>query len=178
MKGDCAVEISRNLNDLRQQLFYAILAVIAQVFLLLAFSWNVVVIIVCTILNIVLLLIGLADWLYFSRKIILDLYGCTFISSRGTKKFTWEEIHLQHIENSSFLFGDSEIPGEGVILSVKPISKPVNIGAMTYCRFTHPGTSVFIRFSSPFDRLIRTSAKFVYRGFVAEKDEILSFLRR
>ena len=66
---------------------------------------------------------------------------------------------------------------EGVILSAKPISKPVHIGAMTYCRFTHPGTSVFIRFSSPFDRLIRTSAKFVYRGFVAEKDEILSFLR-
>ena len=177
MKGDCAVEVSGEVNDLRQQLVFAILAVIAQVFLLFALSWNVVVIIVCIILDILLLLVGLVDWLYFSRKIILDAYGCTFVSSRGTKKFTWEELHLQHTENSSFLFGDSEIPGEGVILSAKPISKPMHIGAMTYCRFTHPGTSVFIRFSSPFDRLIRTSAKFLYRGFVAEKDEILSFLR-
>ena len=177
MKGDRAMEVSGDVNDLRQQLVFAILVVIAQEFLLFAFSWNVVVIIGCIILDILLLLVGLVDWLYLSRKIILDAYGCTFVSSRGTKKFSWEEIHLQHTENSSFLFGDSEIPGEGVILSVKPISKPVHIGAMTYCRFTHPGTSVFIRFSSPLDRLIKTSAKFVYRGFVADKDEILSFLR-
>ena len=172
------MEISGNSADLRQQLVFAILAVIAQVFLLFALSWNVVVIIVCIILDILLLLVGLVDWLYFRRKIILDAYGCTFVSSRGTKKFTWEEIHLQHTENSSFFFGDSEISGEGIILSVKPISKPAHIGAMTYCRFTHPGTSVFIRFSSPsFDRLIRTSAKFVYRGFVADKEETLSFLK-
>lgn len=171
------MEVSREVNDLRKQLVFAILAVIAQVFLLFALSWNAFVIIVCIILDFLLLLVGLVDWIYFSRKIILDAYGCTFVSSWGTKKFTWEEIHLQHTENSSFLFGDSEIPGEGVILSAKPISKPVQIGAMTYCRFTHPGTSVFIRFSSPSDRLIRTSAKFLYRGFVAEKDEILSFLR-
>ena len=178
MKEDYALEVSGNVDDLRQLLVFAILAVIAQVFLLFALSWNVVVIIVCIILDILLFIAGLVDWLYFSRKIILDAYGCAFVSLRATKKFTWEEIHLQHAENSLFLFGDSEIPGEGIILSVKPISKPMHIGAMTYCRFTHPCTSVFIRFSSPFDRLTRTSAKFVYSGFVADKDEMLDFLRR
>ena len=172
------MEVSGDVVDLRQLLIFAILAAIAQVFLFFALSWNVVIIIACIILDILLFIAGFVDWLYFSRKIILDAYGCAFVSLRATKKFTWEEIHLQHTKNSSFLFGDSEIPGEGVILSVKPISKPVHIGAMTYCRFTHPSTSVFIRFSSPFDRIIRTSAKFVYRGFVADKDEMLDFLRR
>lgn len=172
------MEVSGSLDDLRQLLVFAILALIAQVFLLFVLSWNEVVIIVCIILDFLLLIVGLVDYLYLNRKIILDVYGCTFVSNRATKKYTWEEINLQHTENALFFFGDSEIPGEGVILSVKPISKPVHIGAMTYCRFTHPSTSVFIRFASPFDRLKRTSAKFVYRGFVAEKDEILSFLRR
>lgn len=172
------MEVCGDVVDLRQLLVFAILAAIAQVFLLFALSWNEVVIIVCIILDVLLFIVGLVDWLYFSRKIILDAYGCAFVSLRATKKFTWEELHLQHTENSSFLFGDSEIPGEGVILSVKPISKPVHIGAMTYCRFTHPCTSVFIRFSSSFDRLTRTSAKSVYRGFVADKDELLDFLRR
>lgn len=171
------MEVSGEVNDLRQQLVFAILSVIAQVFLFFALSWNAVVIIVCIILDILLLLVGLVDWLYFSRKIILDAYGCTFVSSRGTKKFTWEEIHLQHTENSSFLFGDSEIPGEGVILSAKPISKPVQIGAMTYCRFAHPNTSVFFRFKSPLDRSNRPYAKFVYRGFVTDKYETLNFLQ-
>lgn len=177
MKGDFAVEVSGNFDDLQQLLVYALLAVIAQVFLLLLMSWNGFVIVVCIILDIFILLAGLVDWLYISRKIILDIHGVAFVSKSATKTFSWEEMHLQYTKNSSFLFGDSEIPGEGVILSTKPISKPVHIGAMTYCRFTHPCTSVFIRFSSELDRLPETSAKFVYRGFVADKGEILKFLK-
>lgn len=172
------MEVYGNRADLRQLLVFAILAAIAQVFLLLILAWNEVVIIVCIILDILLLVSGLIDVLYFSRKIVLDVYGCTFVSIRAAKKFSWAEIHLQYTINSSFLFGDSEDPGEGVILSLKQISKPAHIGAMTYCRFTHPITSVFIRFTSPLDRLTRTSAKFIYRGFVADKDEIISFLKQ
>lgn len=171
------MEVSGNVADLRQLLVFDILAVIAQVYLLFVLSWNEVVIIACIILDIFLLFVGLVDWLYFSKKIILDAYGCTFASIRATKKFTWEEMHLQYTDNTAFLFGDSEIPGEGVILSANPILKPMHIGAMTYCRFTHPSTSVFIRFTSPFDVLTRTSAKFVYGGFVADRDEVLGYLR-
>ena len=69
--------------------------------------------------QLLLLLVGLVDWLCFKRKIILD----------------------------------------------------------AYCRFTHPSTSIFIRFSSPLDRLARTSAKFIYKGFVADKDELLEVLK-
>lgn len=163
-------------DDLRQLLFFVVLVVIAQAFLLFVLSWDNIVVTACIILDVLLLIAWIVDWLYFSKKIILDTYGCTFVLGRVTKKLAWKEIHLQHVENSSFFFGDSEIPGEGIILSIKPISKPVHIGAMTYCRFTHPATSAFIRFSSPFDRLTRTSAKLIYRGFVADKDEMLSFL--
>lgn len=170
------MEISGSVDDFRAKLLFTVLAVTAQVFLLFVLSWNIVVIITCISLSIFLLIELFVDWLYFSRKVILDACGCTFVLGRATKNFKWEEIHLQYTDNKSFLFGDSEIPGEGVILSTKPISKPVNIGAMTYCRFTNPSTSVFIRFTAPFDKFRISYAKFVFRGFVADKNEVLSFL--
>jgi len=142
-------------------------------------SWNNIVIIVCAVLDVLLFIVGFIDWVYFSRTILLTSYGCTFILGKRTKEFTWDEMHLELVENSSFFFGDSEIPCEGVILSVKPILKPLCVGAMTYCRFSHPSASVFVRFASPSDeKLIRTSGKFIYRGFVANKDEILCFLAK
>ena len=177
MKEHYEVKVFSDVRDLRQLLVFAILAVIAQVFLLFVLSWNVVAIVVCIILSILILILGLVDWLYFSRTVILDAYGCTFISFFATKKFSWESIYLLQTENSSFFFGDSEIPGEGVILSVKPISKPLHIGAMTYCRFTHPSTSIFIRFISPLDRFKKTYAKFIYTGFAANKEDMLSLLQ-
>jgi hypothetical protein len=167
------VKITRDVSDLKQILFSAILAVIAQGILLFTLSWNVVAVIGCVILDILLFITGLADWIYFSREIILDAYGCTFVLNGVTKRFDWEEIELRHTENAWFFFGDAEIPGEGIILSAKPISKPEVIGAMTYCRFTNPSTSVFIRFSG----VTKTSAKLVYRGFVADKAELLDFLK-
>ena len=172
------MELSSDLTVFRKLLFFAVFAVIAQVFLLFVLLWNYMAIIVCIVFDLLLLIAALIDWLYFSRRIILDGYGCSFVSFGVTKKYTWEEINIKYTDNTSFFFGDSEIPGEGVILSVKPISKPVNVGAMTYCRFTHPRTSVFIRFSSPFDSYKKNFAKFVYRGFVANKNKILSLLRR
>ena len=172
------MEIKGDVSDLRELLFYDILVVIGQVFLLFVLSWNVVAIMVLIILDILLLPAWIVDRLYLSRKIILDECGCTFVSSMGIRKFRWEEIYLHHTKNSSYLYADSEIPGEGIILSVKPISKQMHIGAMTYCKFTHPRTSVFIRFSSSFDRLKRTSGKFVFGGFVADKDKLLGFLKQ
>lgn len=170
--------ISANQSDLRGLIVYCLLAVIAQVFLLCVLNWNEVVIAVCVIVDFMLLLNGIADWLYFSRRIILDVYGCTFASIGATQVFPWRDIYIQYVDNVSFLFGDSEILGEGVILSAKPISKPTHIGAMTYCRYTHPSKSVFIRFGSPFDKAINSSAKFIYKGFVADKGEILTILNR
>jgi len=181
-KENYEVKIVSNDYDLRQLLFFAVLAVITQVFLLFDLSWNIIAVIGCIIISVFLLIIGGADWLYFNRTVILDAQGCTFTSFFATKKFSWESIYLLRTENSSFLFGDSEIPGEGVILSINPISKPLRIGAMTYCRFTHPSTSVFIRLvtsmdQSKIDRLKNTSAKLIYTGFVADKEEILCLLQ-
>ena len=142
------MEISGSISDLQKILFYSILAVIAQVYLLVVLSWNKTAIIVCIVLDIVLLLAGIIDYLYFSRKIILDVSGCSFVSRRATQKYTWRELYVQHTENPPYVFKDGEIPGEGVIISKHPIPKPLRIGAMTYCRFVHPSTSVFISFIS------------------------------
>lgn len=177
MKEYYEVKIFSNAQDLQALLVYAILAVIAQIFLLFVLSWNIVAIVGCIIISILLLISGIVDWLYFKRTVILNAYGCTFISSFATKTFSWESIYLLHTKNSSFFFGNSETHGEGVIISVTPISKPMRIGAMTYCRFTHPATSVFIRFKTPLDESRKTSAKFFYTGFTANKTDILSLLQ-
>lgn len=171
------MEISSDISDWKEILFFEFLAIAAQLFLLFVLSWNIIAIIACTIITVFLVLDGYTNWLYLNRKILLDNIGCTFISSKTVSKFTWNEIYLQRSENSSYLFGDSEIPGEGIILSAQPIKKPAGIGAMTYCRFTHPSTSIFIRFSSPLDQTKRTAAKFVYGGFIADKDALLSFFK-
>ena len=171
------IKIAGNVQDLIESLVFVILAVIAQVFLLFVLSWNVVVIVVCIILSVILLITAIVDCLYFSRTVILNADGCTFISFFTTKKFSWENIYLLHTKNSSFFFGDSEFSGEGIILSVKPISKPLHIGAMTYCRFTHPSTSIFIRFTTPIVRTKEACAKFIYAGFVADKEDISHLLQ-
>ena len=172
------MEISGNSDDLKELLVFQILAAFGQLFCLWMMNWHKVAIIGCMIATVLLFIGWVIDWLYLSKKIILDEHGCTFVSARKTRTFSWEDINLQYVKNSAFLFGDAEIPSEGIILSSKPISKPEYVGALTYCRFTHPGASVFIRFTSSQDDLKRTSAKFVYGGFAANKDEILCLLRQ
>ena len=173
------MQISNCIDDFRELLVFLFVAIVAEVFLCFVLSWSDIVIIACVLLDVLLAISYGIDWLYLSRTIILDENGCSFISNGGAKRFAWEEIYLQHVENSSFLFGDCEIPGEGIILSDKPISKPEYLGAMTYCRFTNPRTSVFIRFesSSNCQKIKRAAAKFVYQGFTAEKKDILQFVR-
>lgn len=170
------MEISSCNDDLKELLFFYILAIMAEVFLCTAVFWKVIAITACVMLDIILSIDYLINWLYLSRKIILDEFGCTYVTNRGSKKFAWKDIYMQHVANASFLFGDSELSGEGVILSTKPISKPAHIGAMTYCRFTNPRTSVFIRFESSYDNLKRTVAKFTYQGFTANKCDFLLFV--
>ncbi len=172
------MEISSNSDDLKELLFCQILEVLILLAIPWLMDWHKVAVVGCVILTAFLSIGAVIDWLYLSKKIILDESGCTFVCGRKTRTFSWEDIHLQYVENSAFLFGDAEIPGAGIILSSKPISKPEHIGAMTYCRFTHPGKSVFIRFASSQDKLKRTSAKFVFGGFVANKDEIICLLEQ
>lgn len=172
------MEISSNSDDLKELLFSQILVTLGQLFFLYSLDWHIFAIIACIIITILSLIEMIIDRLYLNKKIILDQYGCTFVWKKKTRTFSWEDIYLQYVENSAFLFGDAEIPGAGIILSSKPISKPEHIGAMTYCRFTHPGASVFIRFSSSQDKLKRTSAKFLFGGFVANKEEIICLLKQ
>lgn len=170
------MELSNCKDDLHELLFFLGLTIVAEVFLFITMSWNAVVIIVLMIMNIFLLYDFAMSWYYLNRTIILDEYGCTFVFQRSKEHFTWNEIYVQQTENTSFLFADSEIPGRGVILSTKPLSKRKNIGALTYCRYTNPRTSVFIRFRSSNDGIKKAAAKYVYQGFTANENDILPFI--
>ena len=172
------MEISSNSDDLKELLFFQILATLGQLFFLYLLDWHIFAIIACIIITILILIGMIIDRLYLNKKIILDQYGCTFVWKKKTRIFSWEDIHLQYVENSAFLFGDAEIPGAGIILSSKPISKLKHIGAMTYCRFTHPITSVFVRFTSSQNDLKRTSSHFLFGGFAANKEEIICLLKQ
>jgi len=169
------MEISVKSIDWQQWLLNVILAGVGPVFLLFILSWNIVAIVACLILGVFLCFTLYVDWSYLSRKIILEEGGCSFVSARRIKKYSWEEIYLQYVENSYGLFLD-EFSGKGLILSGKPISKPEFIGAMTYCRLAHPIDSVFIRFESSVDDPKKIYWKSAYRGFVADKNQILEFL--
>ena len=173
------MEIETCNDDLQKSIFYAFLAVIAQVFLLAILSWHKIAIIGCVVLSIILGLSLFLDYLYFSRKIMLDASGCAFVSKRTTRKYTWEELYVQHTENPPYLIQDGEISGEGVIVSCFPIPKTLGVGAMTYCRYKHPSASVFIRFISPdeADKIIQKAGKLIYRGYIADKDQLLAFLK-
>lgn len=171
------MRVSKCADDFREILVYAVIAIVAEVFLCFVLSWHTIAITICSILNLALSVVYTVDLLYLCRIIILDETGCSFAVGKYKKVFSWNEINIQYVNNSSFRFGDSEIPGEGVILSANKISKPRYIGAMTYCRFTHPFTSVFICFGSSPSNIKKNSAKFVYGGFFANRAELMDFLK-
>lgn len=173
------MEILGCADNFQESLLGLLLIIISEVFLCFAVLWNEIAVFLCVMLDIFIFIIYLVDWFYFSRKIIINETGCTFSSKMRSKKYTWQEINIKYIDNTRFLFGDSEIPCKGIILSAKPISKPAYIGAMTYCRFTHPRISVFVQFGTPSDILKskRTSAKFIYGGFCANRSELMDFLK-
>lgn len=171
------MEIPNCIDDFRKTLVFLPLVAIAEIMLCLTLSWNLFAVIACVIWDILLCANCLVDWIYLRRTIILDRTFCIFISGKRVNRFSWQEVNIQYVDNTGYLFGDSEISGPGVIISTKPIQKPTHIGAMTYCRFFHPNASVFIRFISEFDSLKISSAKFVYQGFSAEKSEIMAFLK-
>lgn len=170
------MKIQNCTKDLWGQLFYYVLAVIAEVFILVVCEYQCVILLVCLLLDVCLVASWVIDWCYFGRKIILDKKGCTFIRNKSRNTFDWAEVNVQYYSNNRYSFGDAEEPGEGIILSVNPIRKPEHIAAMTYCRFSHPATSVFIRFDSKLCNSTHNTAKFVYKGFYAQKCELLDFL--
>lgn len=170
------MEIINCKEDLQELLLYLALLIASEACLFVAVSWNVVAIILVLFLNIFIMYDFAASWCYLNRRIILGEQGCSFVYCNREYFFTWNEIYIQRVDNSSFLFGDCEMPGNGVILSTKPISKPKRIGAMTYCRYANPRTSIFLRFRSSYDNTKKTTAKFVYRGFSTNESDVLPFI--
>ena len=178
MRENFKIEIPACKDDLRIQLFYSVLLIAGQVFLFFVLDWHIIPIIVFALVDLSWFVGMVRDWLYFGRSFILDECGCTVVSKGKSQKYAWEDIYLQHTKNTSFTYGDSEIAYDGYILALHPISKPKRLGAMTYCRYTHPRTSVFLRFASTdVDRRIKTAGKVFLRGFVIREEELYSLLK-
>lgn len=179
MKDNFELQIDGNISELKILTFFYILFVVLLVFMAWHLSWHIVAVVGYTVCFIFILILWLIDWTYFGRTVILNADGCTFVSSSKTKTYSWDSIYLFHTMNStSFYFGDYEIPGEGVILSVNPVKMPSRMRAMNYCKFTHPSTSVFIRFENPeLERIYKKSAQIYLTGFVAAKEDVLRCLQ-
>lgn len=103
------MEISNCAEDFQEELVYLVIAINAEVCLCFVLSWNMIAIIACIIINIPLSILYYMDWVYLSRKIVLDELSCTFILNTSTRRIPWNEMNIQHITDTSFLFGDSEI---------------------------------------------------------------------
>ncbi len=170
------MEIYKCTDDLQEVFFSDILAIIGVIFLCSALSWNIIAIVASAAIILMTFVGTFIDWLYLSRRIVLDEVGCTFISGKRKKRFTWQEMNVQYVDELSVLFADCEIAGDGVIISANPISKSTYIGAMTYCKFTHPFTSVFIRFGPSPENIKKAAGKFIYGGFFQNRSDLRNYL--
>ena len=59
------------------------------------------------LLNALLFVSSVRDFLYLSRTIILDHEGCTFSIWRFCKKYKWSSLKVQLCDDSKFVFSDS-----------------------------------------------------------------------
>ena len=164
-------------DDFRESLVWLSIGIIGGIAFCWILEWNMFAVYICIVLGILLGIDCMIDRIYFGRTIILDDTGCSFVIGNHSAKYDWSEIIVQRVSNNDYLWGNSEIPGEGIILSNKNIQKPKHIGAMTYCRFAHPFCSVFIRFQSDSENHPKTAAKRMYQGFCVDRNELTALVK-
>jgi len=168
------MRIPKCIDDLRETLVYFIIFLLSEITLY--HFLDGVLAMLALFLLFVAVFIGVAtEYLYFGRNITIDSDGCTFSLGKYTKTYKWSQMSVIYCENNSFQFGDCESPAPGIILSGTPIRKPQKIAAMTYCRFKHPLTTVFLRFQNDTD--VPLTGKRIYRGYLVDKERIMCLLK-
>lgn len=128
------------------------------------------------LLNALLFVSSVRDFLYLSRTIILDHEGCTFSIWRFCKKYKWSSLKVQLCDDSKFVFSDSDVSGPGLLICPLSAKYDKKTAAMTYCRRKHPFTSVFLRFETTQNKHPTVTGKIVYYGYTTGKQEILDYL--
>lgn len=128
------------------------------------------------VLNICLAISSVRDFLYLSRTIFIDQDGCTISVCGYSKKYDWDSLKVQICDEKSFIFSDSDTAGPGLLIGPKTLLTNKIIAPMTYCRYRHPFSSVYIRYRTPKDDQRKVTGKTVYHGYTEERDTILDYL--
>lgn len=128
------------------------------------------------ILNILLIFASAKDCLYFGRVITLSSNGAEVSFLRYRKHYAWQDVEIHFYNPLRTHYFDSEEPSSGIVIM---FHGQYNIGKkapMTFCRYHHPFSSVFIRFDSDKNRKTIIYGKTVYKGYLASKSEIIDYL--
>lgn len=129
------------------------------------------------LLDAVLCISSIRDFVYLSRTVLLDREGCTFSLWRFRKTYQWDSLKVQLCDDRHFTFSDSDVSGPGLLICPKTANYDHKIAPMTFCRKKHPFSSVYLRFETAKDKHPTVTGKIVYYGYTADKAEILNFLR-
>lgn len=138
----------------------------------LLFSWAPAVVWGCLVLFILGFLVGLRDVLYFARMVTLDQSGCTFSLFRFQRTYSWKDLEVRLCSGHGPKFHDSDPGGAGILIHPRASRYGRRMAPMTWCRWHHPGTSVFLRF--PDERYIPAH---ICQGFTADQEALLALLQ-
>ncbi len=136
------------------------------------FGWAPALVWGCLVLFILGFLAGLRDVLYFARTVTLDQSGCTFSLFHFQRTYSWKDLEVRLCSGYGPKFHDSDPGGAGILIHTCTSRYGRRLAPMTWCRWHHPGASVFLRF--PDERYIPAH---ICQGFTADRDALLALLR-
>ena len=151
--------------------------IVIEIAVILVSKFHALFVIGIVLLDAVLCISAIRDFIYLSRTVQLDREGCTFSLWRFRKTYQWDSLKVQLCDDRHFTFSDSDVSGPGLLICPKTANYDHKIAAMTFCRKKHPFSSVYLRFETAKDKHPTVTGKIVYYGYTADKAEILNFLR-
>ena len=171
------MEIRACKDDILSLLGLYIVVALCEVFLLFVSEFNIFCIIGMLLLDIVLCIALIRDFVYLCRTVTLTREGCTFHLGKLSQKYNWCDLKVQICENKHFKFYDSDISGPGILICPKSLKYSSRIPCMTFCRYQKPFSSVYIRFLSSVDEKKIVFGKVVYYGYTAQQEVIMDYLK-
>lgn len=150
--------------------------ILCEMFISFTYNWNKYVMSGLLIMNGILGISSMRDIVYFARTIVLDCEGCAFSILGFKKRYKWSDLNMHLCENDNIQYSDSEARGPGLLIYPRNAKYFRRIAAMTYCRYFHPFSSLYIRFKALKKGRQIVTGKVVYYGYVVEKKVLLDYL--
>ena len=171
------MEIKPCKNDVISLLGIYLVATLCEIVFLFATQFDLFFVVVFLLLNIVLIILFMRDFVYLYRTIKIEREGCTFSFGKWSRTFIWSELNVQLCGDKQFNFYDSDISGPGILIYPKSLKCSNRIPYMTSCRYKKPFSSVYIRFRSSEDESKVNYGKLVYYGYSAERETLMDYLQ-